>query len=131
MFRARSKVWIENDQGDVVFGLGRMKMLETIQELGSIQATAKRLKMSYRAVWARIKATEARVGAPLLVRSVGGAAGGGSELTPFALALMEAFRRVHREVRDHTDQVFERELHDALAAPARPERRPRGPAGDD
>jgi molybdate transport system regulatory protein len=119
MFRARSKVWIEDDQGEMVLGTGRLKMLETIRELGSIQAAAKQLKMSYRAVWARIKATEARLGAPLLVRSVGGSCGGGSQLTPFALALMDEFRRLHKAVRDHADEAFDHGLKKTLTEAAR------------
>ncbi|MBN2232161.1 MAG: LysR family transcriptional regulator [Deltaproteobacteria bacterium] len=104
----RSKIWIVNDGGEVIFGLGRLKILEVVERLGSLQAAAKVLRMSYRAVWGRINATEKRLGKPLLVRSIGGSARGGSELTPFAHELIAEFRRLHREVQLFSDDLFAR-----------------------
>ena len=107
-FFIRSKVWIEDEGGKVVFGLGRLRMLEAIGRHGSIQAAAKELKMSYRALWGRIKATEERLGAPLLVKSVGGAAGGGSQLTPLAHRRVAQFQQLHHCIAADSDGLFER-----------------------
>lgn len=109
-FHVYSKVWIEDESGNVIFGLGRLKIIETISRLGSIQAAAKELKMSYRAVWGKIRATEKGLDQPLLVRSIGGSSGGGSQLTPFAQALVERFRKLHRRVMAESDRQFERTL---------------------
>ncbi len=103
----RSKIWIEDDSGNVVFGLGRYKIFEAIQRIGSIQAASKELKMSYRAVWGRIKATEERLNQQMLIRNVGGSAGGGSKLTPFAKSLMEQFQRLHKNILTQSDDLFE------------------------
>lgn len=105
-FAVRSKVWIVDASGQVVFGRGRLRILEAVQRLGSIHAAAAELRMSYRAVWGRIKATEERLGRPLLVRQTGGAAGGGSRLTPFAETLIERFLQLHREVAAEADARF-------------------------
>jgi molybdate transport system regulatory protein len=86
----KSKVWIEDEHGKVVFGSGRMRILELVDRYGSMHAAAKELKMSYRAVWGKIRATEDRLGQPL-VRRPAGARKGGSELTPFARIIMERF----------------------------------------
>lgn len=104
----RSKIWIEDEGGNVVFGLGRLKILEAIHRLGSLKAAAKELKMSYRALWGRIKATEERLGFPLVVCSKGGASGGGSRLMPFALDLVEQFRQLHKNVVIQSDELFEK-----------------------
>jgi len=104
----RSKIWIEDEGGKVVFGLGRLKILEAIHRLGSLKAAAKELKMSYRALWGRIKATEERLGFPLIVCSKGGASGGGSQLMPFALELVEQFRQLHKNVVVQSDELFEK-----------------------
>ena len=69
----KSKIWIEDEQGDVVFGSGRLHILGAIEERGSILAAAKELGMSYRAVWGKIKATEQRLRQPLLTKRTGGA----------------------------------------------------------
>ncbi|MCF8045646.1 MAG: LysR family transcriptional regulator [Desulfarculaceae bacterium] len=107
-FSVRSKVWIVDAVGEVVFGPGRLKILEAVKNTGSIKKASKELNMSYRGVWGRIKATEERLGKPLLVRNIGGKAGGGSELTPFALELMERFKMLHRDVADESDRLFDK-----------------------
>jgi molybdate transport system regulatory protein len=109
-FHIRSKIWIEDQSGDVVFGLGRLKILDAIDRLGSIQGAAKELKMSYRAIWGRIKATEERLNRPLLIRNIGGRSGGGSQLTPFALSLLVYFRHLHQRISDLSDSEFEKSM---------------------
>ncbi|RPH51127.1 MAG: LysR family transcriptional regulator [Desulfobacteraceae bacterium] len=106
----RSKIWFEDGSGEVVFGLGRLKMLEAIERHGSIQAAAKELKMSYRALWGRITATENRIGRQLLTRHIGGAAGGGSQLTPFAKIILKHYRDLHLRITMESDRLFNEEV---------------------
>ena len=101
IFRIRSKIWVENAEGKVVFGLGRYRILEAVQRLGSLQAAAQELKMSYRAIWMRISATEERLGKPLLVRDPRG-----SRLTPLGAALLKQFQRLLKIVETESDQVY-------------------------
>ncbi|MDY6903123.1 MAG: LysR family transcriptional regulator [Thermodesulfobacteriota bacterium] len=103
----RSKIWLEDADGNVVFGLGRYRMFEAIHRLGSINAAAKELKIGYRAMWARIHATEERLGQDLLVKKTGGSAGGGSRLTPLARALVQRFESIRSCVEKETDTLFE------------------------
>ncbi len=102
----KSKVWIDDEKGSMVFGLGRLKILDAIEEHGSILAASKSLNMSYRAAWGKIKATEDRLGKPLLTRQVGGFSGGGSELTPFAKALVKKFKYLQALVEKEADIFF-------------------------
>jgi len=102
----RSKIWIEDDRNRVVFGQGRLKILESIERNGSISAAARELRMSYRAVWGKIKATEERLGKKLLSRNVGGSSGGGSSLTPFAMEIMQQFYRLRRDIQNDADDIF-------------------------
>ena len=99
--RLRSKLWIEDGEGKVVFGLGRYRILDAIERLGSLQAAAKDLRMSYRAVWCRVKASEERLGKALVVRE-----GRGSRLTPLAVKLMKPFRRIQTVVEKESDDVY-------------------------
>jgi molybdate transport system regulatory protein len=105
--RVRSKVWLEDRQGRIIFGLGRMRILWAIHKCGSLNAAAKDLKMSYRAVWGKIKVTEEALGQPLLVKSQGGSAGGGSTLTPYAYTLMERYLALSRIIDTQADDLFE------------------------
>lgn len=102
-----SKIWIEDERGRVLFGAGRLRILEAIERHGSILAAAKEFHMSYRAVWGKIKTTEKRLGQPLLTRKVGGARGGGSELTPLGKALIEKFQRLQKLTEQSAEALFE------------------------
>jgi molybdate transport system regulatory protein len=109
-FQIRSKLWIEDGEGKVVFGLGRYRILDAIERLGSLQAAAKDLHMSYRAVWCRIKASEETIGKPLLLRE-----GRGSRLTPLAAKLMKQYRRIQTVVEKESDEVFDELMSDHLS----------------
>lgn len=103
----RSKIWIEDSANQVVFGAGRLYILEAVARHGSIHAAAQELHMSYRAVWGKIRATEKRLGQPLLSRKTGGQHGGGSELTPFARLLIERFEKLQSVIRASADELFQ------------------------
>ncbi len=111
----KSKIWIEDGQGALVFGLGRLKILKAIKKHGSILAAAKSLQMSYRAAWGKIKATEQRLGKPLLKKRVGGISGGGSELTPFAEALINKFEYLQSLVEKEADVFFDEHFKKELS----------------
>ena len=105
--RVRSKVWLVDREGRIIFGLGRMRILDAIKRCGSLNAAAKDLKMSYRAVWGKIKVTEEALGKPLLVKMQGGSAGGGSTLTPYAHTLMERYLELSKIIDTQADDLFE------------------------
>jgi molybdate transport system regulatory protein len=109
-FKIRSKVWVENEAGKVVFGLGRFRILDTVDRLGSLQAAAKDLKMSYRAIWSRIRASEARIGKQLLISD-----NRGSRMTPFAKSLVKQFRRLQAIVEKESDEVYDSLMADRLS----------------
>ena len=108
-FAIRSKIWIEDAEGNIVFGLGRYRILDMIRRLGSMHAVAKELRMSYRAVWMRVRTSEERIGKPLVVRE-----GKGSMLTPFAENLIKQFKRLHTIVEAESDEVYSSLMSDQL-----------------
>jgi molybdate transport system regulatory protein len=108
-FSVRSKIWIEDSRGKVIFGLGRYRILDAVRRTGSMNAAAKELHMSYRAVWMRVRSSEKRVGKTLIVRE-----GKGSRLTPFAENLMKQYRRLLSVVQAETDEVYDSLINDHL-----------------
>lgn len=98
----KSKIWVEDSEGNVVFGLGRFRILDAVERLGSLQAAAKELKMSYRAVWCRVKVSEDRIGKPLVARQ-----GKGSRLTVHAERLMKQFKRLQAVIESESDDVYD------------------------
>ena len=97
----RSKIWIEDSKGKVAFGLGRFKILEAVDRLGSMNLAATDLSMSYRAVWCRIRESEDRIGRKLIVRK-----GKGSTLTSFARDLMKKFIDLNAAFNEEADTLF-------------------------
>ncbi len=105
MLHPRSKIWIEADDKNMVFGSGRLALFQAIAEYGSISRAAAELGMSYRAAWGKITATEKHLGIKLVDKYTGGTRSG-SELTPEAKKLMEAYRQFKKESTDAVDQLF-------------------------
>lgn len=87
------KIWLEKD-GKVIFGHGREVLFQAIDECHSLNAAAKKLGMSYRAAWGRLRASEERLGVKFVESD---AAKKGMTLTPAAKTLLEKFRRLERE----------------------------------
>ncbi len=91
------KLWITDDQDEILFGSGRIAMLEAIDRNHSLKAAAEELNMSYRSLWGKIKKSEDLLGLKLLNKKVGGG-GGGSTLTPEAKRLVNDFQTLQNGV---------------------------------
>ena len=61
--KLKSSQWIVDKDNNIIIGKGRAEILENIERTGSINQTAKMMKMSYKAVWSKIKATEKHMNA--------------------------------------------------------------------
>jgi len=90
----KHKVWLEKE-GKVIFGHGRRTLLAAIMEFHSLHAAAKKLNMSYRAAWGRLKASEERLGIKLVESHAGGK---GMELTNEAITLLELFDELEQGI---------------------------------
>jgi molybdate transport system regulatory protein len=75
-------------------GADRIALVEAIAELGSISAAASRLGLSYRAAWDAVQALNNLFDEPLIAAAPGGAKGGAARVSPRALRLVEAYRRM-------------------------------------
>ena len=92
----RYKIWIEKD-GKVVFGRGRENILKAIQKEHSLNTAARKLQMSYRAAWGRLKASEQRMGLKLVEVD---ATEKGMRLTPRAKVIIERFEKLEKDVEE-------------------------------
>ncbi len=85
-------------------GQGRMQILESIRETGSINQTAKQLKMSYKTVWSKLRTTEKHLGRKVISSD----RGSGTKLTPDGETLVEQYRHLQTECILADDRVFKR-----------------------
>jgi molybdate transport system regulatory protein len=88
------KLWIE-ENGQVLFGEGRQALLRAVAQSGSLAAAARHMNMSYRAAWGRIKASEERLGFPLVERTPEGRRA--VRLTAKAQRLMERYQDLENQ----------------------------------
>jgi len=93
----------------------RDNLLKAIEECKSLNAAAKKLNMSYRAAWGRLKASEERLGIKLVERSSGEAL----RLTAEAKAFIEEFDRLERSIDTYLGEAGNRlkALHKSAGKP--------------
>ncbi|MGB3621877.1 MAG: winged helix-turn-helix domain-containing protein, partial [Ketobacter sp.] len=80
------------------FADAQILLLQAIHECGSISKAAKQIGISYKTAWDRIDAMNNMSGQPLVVRSVGGAQGGGTALTSLGKQTVAGFIAVQAEL---------------------------------
>ena len=95
----RSKVWLEVD-GKLFMGWGRAQPLERIDEMGSISAAARSMKLAYRNAWLWVEAMNNLAPSPLVEKTTGGSRGGHARLTEEGRRIVDAYKRVRASVRE-------------------------------
>jgi molybdate transport system regulatory protein len=100
--KLRSAQWIVDEHNNIIIGKGRAEILENIEKTGSINQAAKVMKMSYKAVWSKIKATEKH----LQTRIVHADRKEGSRLSREGKALLENYRRLKDNCMSADDKIF-------------------------
>jgi molybdate transport system regulatory protein len=104
------KIWL--DYRGRAFGDGPARLLDGVEECGSLRKAAQELGMSYNKAWRILRAAEERLGFPLLDRSVGGSLGGGSHLTSEAQDLVRRYRAMAADADQALEAVFQRHFAD-------------------
>ena len=102
LLKLRSSHWIVDDQDRIVMGEGRREILETIEKTGSINKTAKLMKMSYKGVWSKIKVTEGYLGKSIVHAD----RKEGSRLTAEGKMLLEKYRVLKARCLEEDNRCF-------------------------
>lgn len=91
-------LWIEN-KGKRFFGPGPVELLEYIEQTGSINQAAKKMKMSYKKAWEIVNNLNTITSMPLVLTATGGEKGGGSTLSDEARELISYHRLLRQRFR--------------------------------
>jgi len=108
--KVKVKSWIEKND-EAVFGGGSQRLLELVEQTGSLNKAAKAMKMSYRAAWGKVRQMEKRLGKKLVDSSIGGVKGGGSVLTEQAKQLLLAYSKMEAEITKYAKSSFARNFN--------------------
>jgi molybdate transport system regulatory protein len=89
----RLTVRVDLDE-EAAFGPGKARLLETIEETGSIRSAAARMDMSYRRAWLLLQETQQIFGVEVIATATGGKKGGGSRLTENGRRIVDCYRQI-------------------------------------
>lgn len=109
---------------DRPLGPGKIRILESIRDGGSISEAARGMRMSYRSAWLLVDSMNTQFKQPVVTTTLGGRGGGSAMLTDFGAKLIRTYRAMEREARRAIAKdlaALERQLRPA--APARGRRK--------
>lgn len=98
----RSSHWIVDEAGNIIIGKGRAEILENIERTGSINQAAKVMKMSYKGVWSKIKATEKHLNQNIVHAD----RHKGTRLTRQGQELLKQYRQLEKQCMASDDKIF-------------------------
>jgi len=101
-FKLKSSQWIVDEHDNIIIGKGRMEILENIETLGSINQAAKMMKMSYKAVWSKIKTTEKHLNTKIVHTDKKD----GSRLSSEGKELLRKYRLLKKKCITADDKIF-------------------------
>lgn len=103
--KSKIKVWIEDNENNLIFGGGKTQILELIDETGSISEASKKAGMNYKKAWSHIKILQEYIHDELVIVTKGRTSGG-TTLTPKAKELVENFNILKADVKKYSEQRF-------------------------
>jgi len=100
-------VWLNKDHHKFLGG-DRIRLLEKIDEIGSITQAAKAVGISYKTAWEIVNLVNNLADKPLVDRMAGGKGGGGTTLTPEGKSVIRQYQVIQEEHRKFLDNLTDR-----------------------
>jgi molybdate transport system regulatory protein len=96
MARVLLRLYLGSDRP---LGPGKVAILESIREGGSISEAARGMRMSYRSAWLLVDSMNSQFKKPVVNTTLGGRGGGSATLTPFGVEVIHRYRAMERATR--------------------------------
>jgi molybdate transport repressor ModE-like protein len=100
----KTKIWIEDNKGNLLFGKGKTEILELIEKEGSIAKAAEKMGLNYKKAWNHIKILQQNLEDELVIVEKG--VKGGTKLTEKAKEYIEVFKQLENEIQDFANKRF-------------------------
>jgi molybdate transport system regulatory protein len=98
----------------IALGPGKAALLQLVDETGSLNAAASRMKMSYMRAWSLVREMNGCFASPLVLSRRGGAKGGGARLSPLGKKVLGLYLELGRAAA-RADAPVWRKLRGCLA----------------
>ncbi|MBZ7941985.1 winged helix-turn-helix domain-containing protein [Campylobacter molothri] len=105
-FIIRTKTWIENSDGDLLFGKGKTELLELIGQTGSLLHASKLMGINYKKAWMHLQVLQKNSQEILVSTRQGRSKESGTKLTPRAIELMENFALLQKDIEEYANKRF-------------------------
>ncbi|TEY04463.1 winged helix-turn-helix domain-containing protein [Campylobacter sp. US33a] len=102
----RTKTWIENADGDLLFGKGKTELLELIGQTGSILQASKLMGINYKKAWMHLQILQKNTKEDLVATRQGRSKDSGTKLTPKALELMHNYSILQKDIEEYANKRF-------------------------
>lgn len=102
----KTKTWIENAEGELLFGKGKTEVLEFIESEGSIAKAAEKIGMNYKKAWTHVKILQKNLDDVLVESQKGGGEQGGSTLTPRATEFINSYKQLQHDIEAYANERF-------------------------
>jgi len=112
--KPRIKLFLSTEDLEGVFGEGKWRLLDAVRREGTLVSAARALGRSYRKAWGDIRRAEQGFGRKLVEPSRGGSQKGKTELTSFAVCLVNAWKAYRAETLKAMNIAFDRHLADLI-----------------
>ncbi len=104
----KPKIQVTLAANEVFFGPGTCRLLELIEQTGSIQDACIQMNLSYSKGNKMLKKLDRQLGFSVVERRAGGSGGGGSVLTDAGKRLVDNYKKMVDELQEQTDETFKK-----------------------
>ncbi|RXJ88249.1 winged helix-turn-helix domain-containing protein [Arcobacter sp. CECT 8985] len=104
--KVKVKVWIEDDDQNLIFGSGKTEVLENVDRTGSIAEAAKEVGMNYKKAWSHIKILEKFIEEDLVMTFKGRGENSGTSLTPKAREVIQTYKILEHDIKKYAEDRY-------------------------
>lgn len=100
------KMWFSTADTEGVFGDGKWRLLQAIEQKGSLKKAAESSGISYRKAWGDLKKAEAGLGVKFVEKNRGGKDGGRTVLTDEGRKWIHSYAQFRYDMEKKAEQLF-------------------------
>jgi molybdate transport repressor ModE-like protein len=105
--KVKVKIWIEDEEKNLIFGGGKTEVLELIDKTGSISKAAQIVGMNYKKAWSHIKILQENIEDEMVQTNKGQGENSGSCLTPKAREVIQTYKILQDDIKKYADNRFQ------------------------